>query len=377
MPSHPSGQRSQQPGTLLDKDAGNQPVKSDIVRILLAVATEAGFPPSEWLPEGLLAIDDHGQIPSLLGYAQACAIIRRAVQDLPIPDLGLRVGIRQDVGHFGVLGLAMFSAQTFGEALRIGIRFAPTTGAMLDLSVQEQAPTAGDDNENAGVAICARMRHPDSMIEAFLCEELFVSCINLCRGLLGSGFAPQRLEMAQPRPAYAADMAMLLGCDIDFDCAENRAFIAERWLRTRMPAHHPDSARHTLALCETQLPPSNAERDIVTAVERLLRLRLGTHPRETEIAAELHLTERSLRRRLHAANTSFREIHDRLRCEAADAMLATSTATVADIGTSLGFSDPREFRRAFKRWTGAPPRPRRATRKSHAARDAHFDQSNT
>jgi AraC-like DNA-binding protein len=35
--------------------------------------------------------------------------------------------------------------------------------------------------------------------------------------------------------------------------------------------------------------------------------------------------------------------------------------SVAEIGSEVGFSDPREFRRAFKRWTGmAPQEARRA-----------------
>lgn len=356
-----SGKASNPPSPIQGEDRAGGLVKSDIVRVLVAVAIDAGYPPSEWLDGGLLTIGERGEVPPLLGYAQACGIIRSATRSLPIPDLGLRVGIRQDVGHFGILGLAMFSAETFGDALRIGVRYAPTTGALLDLTLQEQTSAAG--TERGSIAMQARMRRPDPTIEGFLCEELFVSCVQLCRGLLGPDFAPLRLEMTQSRPSHAADLAAMLGCAVHYGCAENRVFIGEHWLRMRMPAHHPDSAMLTLALCETRLPPASPEQDVIVAVERLLRSRLGTHPREAEIAAELHLTERSLRRRLQAANTSFREIHDRLRCQAASTMLTGSAATVADVGISLGFSDPREFRRAFKRWTGAPPRAHGKTRK--------------
>jgi hypothetical protein len=36
-------------------------------------------------------------------------------------------------------------------------------------------------------------------------------------------------------------------------------------------------------------------------------------------------------------------------------LLHAGQMSVAEIGIELGFSDPREFRRAFKRWTGMPP----------------------
>ena len=43
---------------------------------------------------------------------------------------GLALGQAQDVGHFGLLGLAMMTAANFGEALRTGVQFAPITGAI-------------------------------------------------------------------------------------------------------------------------------------------------------------------------------------------------------------------------------------------------------
>ena len=90
-------------------------------------------------------------------------------------------------------------------------------------------------------------------------------------------------------------------------------------------------------------------------IEAPLRSRLREHPRLTEVARTLHLSERSLRRRLADSGRIFREIHDRVRAERALELLHAGQLSVADIGIELGFSDPREFRRAFKRWTGMPP----------------------
>jgi AraC-like DNA-binding protein len=69
----------------------------------------------------------------------------------------------------------------------------------------------------------------------------------------------------------------------------------------------------------------------------------------------LHLSERTLRRHLAAAGRVFREIHDQLRTERALELLSAGALSVAEIGSEIGFSDAREFRRAFKRWTGTPP----------------------
>ena len=84
-------------------------------------------------------------------------------------------------------------------------------------------------------------------------------------------------------------------------------------------------------------------------------------PRQSLVEKEeasnwMHLNERTLRRYLREAGTSYQAIHDRVRRDAAEALLAGSAANIAAVGAAIGFHDPREFRRAFKRWTGMAPR---------------------
>ena len=74
-----------------------------------------------------------------------------------------------------------------------------------------------------------------------------------------------------------------------------------------------------------------------------------------EVARALELSVRTLRRRLEEAGTSFREVSDRLRAQAAQRLLHEQGLTVAEASRQLGFSDVRAFRRAFKRWLGQVP----------------------
>jgi transcriptional regulator GlxA family with amidase domain len=104
------------------------------------------------------------------------------------------------------------------------------------------------------------------------------------------------------------------------------------------------------------MPAGQANSEIVAVVERLLRQRLAENPRVVEIAAELHLTERTLRRQLQAAQTSFTALHDRVRNESARRLLGDARMSIAQVGVAVGFKDAREFRRAFKRWSGVAPR---------------------
>ncbi|MBO9718343.1 MAG: AraC family transcriptional regulator [Pseudoxanthomonas sp.] len=328
-------------------------IKCGIVVGLIAMADRLGLPCDGWF-EGLRLHRDqfNTETPMYLSYRQACQVVARAVRSLPGEGLGLALGQIQDVGHFGLVGLAMMTAENFGEALRIGVQFAPITGAMMELQLEPQA--LGDGR--AGMAVSARMATPEPDIEPFLCEELFASSLMLCRGLLGPWFAPALVELGYPAPAYADEYRRLFACEVRFDASGNRVVIDGGWLGAPMPAHNQSTSRQVLELCRQQMPTARPSSEIVAAVEQLVRLQLADAPRLVDIAAELHLNERTLRRYLSEAGTNYKAIHDRLRRDAAETLLAGPGSNIAEVGAAIGFHDPREFRRAFKRWTGLAPR---------------------
>ncbi|MFN7955685.1 MAG: AraC family transcriptional regulator [bacterium] len=81
----------------------------------------------------------------------------------------------------------------------------------------------------------------------------------------------------------------------------------------------------------------------------------GREPRITSMADELHVGERTLRRRLEGEGTSVRALVDEVRGEMARAHVASGRLSLDEIALLLGFSEAAAFRRAFKRWTGVSP----------------------
>ncbi len=74
-----------------------------------------------------------------------------------------------------------------------------------------------------------------------------------------------------------------------------------------------------------------------------------------EIAQHLHLSERSLQRRLDAEGTRFAELVDEVRRELALRYIADQRLALGEVAYLLGFAEPSPFHRAFKRWTGTTP----------------------
>lgn len=73
------------------------------------------------------------------------------------------------------------------------------------------------------------------------------------------------------------------------------------------------------------------------------------------LAQALHMSVRTLNRRLADEGTHFQAVKDGLRRDIAVQRLAASNTSVAALASDLGFFDATGFCRAFKQWTGSSP----------------------
>jgi AraC-like DNA-binding protein len=75
----------------------------------------------------------------------------------------------------------------------------------------------------------------------------------------------------------------------------------------------------------------------------------------SSVSRAVHMSERTLRRRLQEAGTGYQALLDELREELAVEYVLAPGVDIATVSTQLGFADPSTFYRAFKRWTGMTP----------------------
>ena len=314
---------------------------------LVLLAGEFGVNTESWFAGMRLNVQEIHDPQARVSYRQACEVIRRALPTLPIEGTGLAIGGTQNGGNFGVLGLAMKTAPTFGDAVLIGLEYQRNLGPLMELELQ--------DRDDGGLAVTATAPEEAADLLPFLCEEMFASTLMLARELAGPEFRPLRLELGYPAPRYAERYHDLFGCQGRFDQPQHAMVVDRRWLSLPFASYNPVTSQQALALCQAQLAAISPRGETTAAVERQLRPRLRENPQMTDIATALHLSERTLRRQLAEEGTSFSAVHDRVRTERALELLQDPALTIAWIGGQIGFNDVREFRRAFKRWTGQAP----------------------
>jgi AraC-like DNA-binding protein len=92
----------------------------------------------------------------------------------------------------------------------------------------------------------------------------------------------------------------------------------------------------------------------------------GGNPSVEHVAQRLHMSRRTLARKLDAEGTSFKATLDDLRRGLAERYLSLDDLGVSQVAALLGFSDSAAFHRAFRRWRNqSPSEYRRSQRAAH------------
>lgn len=333
------------PRPKLDAEQFALNIAPQVFALLLDLVEELGVAPQQ-LCAGLGCSAAELRRGQEISNRQAWRMIRRALQLTGRDDLGLELGVRQNLSHFGPPGLAMSAARTLGEAAEICLRYLKQSGGISSASREY-------DDDLVSVIVHPNLR--DKSVLPFLVEECFASGLTIARLLVGDRLRLHSLELAYPEPVYAARYREIFSCPVYFGCARNRIRVERRLSSLPVATHSPVLVAQQVQLLEQQARGKTLPPRTTSAVEKLL-LRPGKAGLSIDqVAGALQVSVRTLRRRLREDGSSFRALCERIRLETAQHLLRELGMTVAAAAKRLGYSDARAFRRAYKRWLGQVP----------------------
>lgn len=277
-------------------------------------------------------------------------------QALGDPLLGLRVGRRLHLTSYGIVGFALLSSATLRDALEVAADFGLLINLKLGLRLQASLGQA-----RLGLVDHNGLVRRDEPYWLYL--EIS-KLLTLLRDILGQDFSPQCVDMSLPGSDEQAErIGAILGVPVRLNRAETCIAFAQDWLDNRLPQSNDITHGSCKAACQAQIRETLQKYDLSSRVQNLLLDSSSNIPSLSELAERLHLSPRTLRRRLDALGTSYNALLVEVRKKLAIRYLLNTHLTTEAISEHLNYSDAANFRHAFKRWTGCSPREYRAMNK--------------
>ncbi|HEY5603767.1 MAG TPA: AraC family transcriptional regulator [Gammaproteobacteria bacterium] len=181
--------------------------------------------------------------------------------------------------------------------------------------------------------------------------------LHMCRLNYGKELDPVRIRTMRPAPpATCMDrLDAYFRAPIEFSSDENAIYFETAVLEKHLPASNIDLARANDKVIDKYLSHLDGVSVGVRTKIKVTELLPSGSITEEKIASLLNLSVRSMQRKLKEEGTSFKELLNQTRRELAEQYIENSRLSINEITYLLGFSDPANFSRAFKRWHGVSP----------------------
>lgn len=294
-------------------------------------------------------------------------ILRTGDEMLEDEQLGFLLGRKMHVFAMGPVGAGMALAPSLREGLQLLESFTRLHATYIDIGARSTV---------RGLTVAILYEQETGYLERFHTETAVMLLQQYMETLVGEPIDDAHYRFAIPEPDSRQDYTEALHGRISFGAAANEVDIPHHWLDLPSPYYHAELWRQAQiglarSLNERSESPGTPYTQHIAA---LLRTSEPPLPELRDVAFDLHVSARTLNRRLQAENSSFRRLKSQALASRAREYLRSTDDSVEAIAEALGYQDAANFRRAFRKSEDCSPV---EFRERAAAADASYttDQS--
>ncbi|MCJ8169020.1 AraC family transcriptional regulator [Atopomonas sediminilitoris] len=271
---------------------------------------------------------------------------RMAVEQSGNPAIGLNMAETIRPSAFNVVGYALMSSSNLLEGFQRMVRYQRIIAEGADLSLVI-LPDCVD--------LCLAI-HGDQLPPARQSAEAGIAfSLAFCRWLSGGEIEPLEVRLCGEAPVDVSPYIKVFGCAPKFAQPDYALRFSRESLQRPLP-----SANDTLAQLHDHYAGEYLARfgdsRMTHQVRQLLcRLLPQGEPKRDDVAQRLNVSSRTLQRRLQEEGTGFQQLLDECRRGLALQYLAQANLSLLEVAYLLGFADPSNFFRAFRRWFAMTP----------------------
>jgi len=296
--------------------------------------------------EALMSLD------GTIALDEMAKIYRNAQVISGLEDLGLSVGSQLHLSSHGPLGVAASSAPDLRAALTLFAKYSRTRAEFFNVTINEHT-------EGMRVSFSETFDLTD--LRAFILETALIGLFSSITSFVGVGQFKGEVKFSYSKPSYWKKYHHYFGENVLFDQTTTEIIVLDSILSAPSPVADPIMHQEAVAICERQLNEIQgveATRPVLSTqatVTSLMAENPGRIWTLNEVAAKLHISPRTLIRKLESEGSKFQSLRDELSKKQAVNYLNDVNLSVESVGYLMGFSDVSSFRRSFKRWFGETP----------------------
>ncbi|WP_309234443.1 AraC family transcriptional regulator ligand-binding domain-containing protein [Nocardia sp. XZ_19_385] len=281
-----------------------------------------------------------------ISAAQELKLVRNLVTLLgDPPGLGCEAGARTRVTTHGVVGMAILSSPTLRSALDIGLRYISLMTSFARLWHVDKGDEIWlyiDDSDLPADLRC------------FLAERDVSALLTNWFLMHGEPPAFKRGEMVAVLQPRIKPLVEEFG--IPITTAENVQLVVIDTSDVDKPMPHASAMTSMLfeEQCAELLQRRGLCEGVAGSVREVLLRQMNGRITQEDVAERLHMSLRTMRRRLSEEGTSYRRLCVETYGALAEELLATGL-TVEDVAYRMGYAGAPSFSNAFKQWRGVPP----------------------
>lgn len=269
------------------------------------------------------------------------------------PAVGLRLGGEDRIELYDPFTLAALSARSLRDALGRLARYKQLTCPEA-IELEEK----GDESRVQFRWLLAEETEPPVLID--IC---FAVVARIARRGTGGLVAPKRLELRGTSTSTSTSSSLQhelyeahFGCPVRLGGRRNTIVFRKEDLDRPFVTHNAELLAVVAPQLEAELARALGSKAIAEQVKGVLkRLLAGRRPGIGDVAKELHLSARTLQRRLTEAGATFQQLTQEARRELAHHYLLNSSLELNQTAYLLGYEDAHSFFRAFHDWEGTSP----------------------
>ncbi len=317
-----------------------------VVALIAQTLHNHGYDPAPLLSEAGINAEESCNANARVPTTKTMKLWRLAVAATGDPAFGLVAARHFQPAVLHGLGFAWLASDTLRDALGRLVKYSHLINALPDFRLED-----GEDTVDLVVTV------PDlgPNFSHAATDAGLAMFLRMCQITAANDVMPVHVALQRPEPVDKKPYTAMFGPSIEYSADAHRLSFDATLANTPLSTAHPELARLNDQTVIDYLARYERSNLAMQVRAKIIEGLPDGRPSQEDIAQTLNTSLRSLQRKLRDEDTSFKDLLNETQQELALQYIRDTSRTIGEITYLLGFSEPSNFTRAFKRWTGKSP----------------------